>query len=211
MQENCVTTNAEVTVHGDLSATIVRDKSYGGLFFEEKYNEILYLDQVDQRRKIVQDTDLSGFVLKSFAYDFSTAPPVTVYQHVEIEDDAFLTPSGDYIMMQLNMVSSKISLPTRVRDRKQELYLRRGSMLVDTVTYILPEGLHVEQLPEPCRIFTEFGSYSSEVLQDENRIVFTRRIESWSGIFPPEQYAGYYAYVSEMMRSDGQQVVLKIK
>ena len=210
MQENCVTTNAEVKIHSDLSASIVRDRVFGGLFFEDMYNEILYLDQVDQRRKIMQELDLSGFVLKSFAYDFTTASPVTVDQHVEIEDDDFLTPSGDYIMLQLNRVNSKISLPTRVRDRKQELYIRRPGMFVDTVTYILPEGLRAEHLPEPCHITSEFGTYISEVQQAGNKMLFIRRIETWNGLFPPGKYQDFYAYYKEIVRSDGQQVVLKL-
>jgi len=210
MNENCRTTNAEVILHDDLSATIVRDRWYGGWYFGDKYSEILHLDQVKQKRRIPRGLEQSGFTLTSFSYDYRLEDPVHVKQHIEVEDDAFLTPSGDYIMLQPNVVSSGISLPTRVRDRSQEVYIRRPGMITDTIVYNIPGGIAVEQLPDPCLVSSDFGTYRSEIRQDGDRLVFIRHFEYYSGYFPPGRYDDYYSYYKEVIRADNQQVVLKV-
>lgn len=210
MQENCITTSAKVMIGQDLKASIIRDRWYSGLYFGDKYSEILNLDETKQRRQILSSLDLSGFDLQSFAYETSLDEERFVKQHVEIEDDAFVTPSGDYIMMKLNMVSTKFSLPTRVRDRKQELYIRRPGLYMDTIVYKIPQGISVEQLPDPFSISSDFGLYVSEVQQDGNQLLFIRRVEVYPGHFPAERYADYYSWYKELIRADDQQVVLKI-
>lgn len=210
MHENCVTTTAEVEINSALTALIARERCYGGLYFGGKYNEILYKDETEQLRDIQKSLDLSGFSVKSFSYDYSTDAPLYVKQHMVVEDDAFITPSGAYIMMNLNLVSTKLSLPTRVRDRKQQLYIRRPGLLVDTIVFKIPEGIAVDQVPEPAVVTSDFGLYRSEVQQDGDRLIFTRHVAFYNGRFPAERYKDYYAFFKEVTQADAQKVVLKI-
>lgn len=210
MQENCLITRATVEIGPDLSASIARDRTYSGLYFGGKYAQTLNQDETEQRRGIQRSMDLSGFDLQAFSYATLLDKDPCVKQHIEIEDDAFITPSGDYIMMKLNLVSSKLSLPTRVRDRKQELYIRRPGIYLDTIVYSIPAGIAVEQLPEPVKLASDFGLYQSEVQHDGDKLLFIRRFEFYNGCFPAERYADYYSYYKEITRADDLQVVLKI-
>lgn len=210
MDENCVTTHAEVVINNDLSADIVREKCYEGLHFEDKYNEVLYLDKEEQKRQIQKSIDLSGFKVRTFTSEVTAAAPVQVKQRVEIEDDLFLTRSGDYIMLKPSLISSPVSLPTRVRDRRQELYLRRASMAIDTIAYRIPEGIVVEQVPEPSLISSEYGIYRSEVRHTGNQLLYIRNMQFGKGYFPAENYSEFYSYYREIIRANDQEVVLRI-
>jgi len=209
IDENCITTSTEVRIDEQLNGFITRDKKYTGNYFGDKYYEILNLDETEQERRIQRSLGISGFRLTSFAYETCLEKPVSLVEHIEVEDDRFLTSSGDYVMLPLNTFCIKAGMPTRVRNRKQELFIRRDRMFIDTVRFSLPSNIEIVEVPEPVHIESDFGVYSSEVMADGQQVLFVRKLKIFSATHPADAYDDYYDYYKDVTKTEGQQVMLK--
>jgi len=209
IEENYTSSNTHITIDEQLNAVIKRDRRFAGNYFNSKYSTILNQDDTEQKRSIQSSLGLSGFNLVDFNYTPSLEPPVYVDEHIEVVDDRFLTTSGDYIMMPLNTLVTSIGLRTRVRNRKQEIFIRRDRMYMDTVRFTLPGNVEVAEMPAPVTLESDFGTYSSKVIREGEDLLFVREIRIFSGCHPPGRYQEYYDYYKELVRTDGQQVMLK--
>jgi len=210
-EENQICTKVGIILDSNLDAGISRSRNYTGYFFGDQYSAFLGNDAIEQERKMQQSLDLSGFTLEEFKYTPTTSIPPAMLEEIIVKDDAFVTRSGEYVLLPLTRLSRTVSTPTRVRNRKQEIFVSRGRTYRDTVLIELPDNLAVFEIPGGVSLSSDFGSYTSKVEKTESGIKYTREIIFHPGTFPAERYRDFYDYYREMNKADGQEVMLKIK
>ena len=67
-----------------------------------------------------------------------------------------------------------------------------------------------EALPPAADLKASFGSFHEGVEQGANNdLLYTRRLEFISSVIPPGDYAEYRRFMSEVVRADRMQVVLR--
>jgi hypothetical protein len=210
IQENLTLTKAHVLLDENLNATITRDRIFKGKDFYQNYQTFLSLDEIEQKRNIINNLKLSGFILNSYSYKYNLHEPITFSEHIEITDDAVTAMSGEYIFLPAILVSENIRLPARLRSRKQDVFIRRGEVSIDSIHISYPETFDLLELPASVSIESRYGSYTSSITKTDSGILFIRVTELKKGTYLPEEYESFYRFFRDMFNADKQVLSFKL-
>jgi hypothetical protein len=78
----------------------------------------------------------------------------------------------------------------------------------ETITFNLPAGFVVDELPDPVNLDTQFGKYSTTLAQKEGKRVFTRMITMNRTLVSPDKYPAVKDFYKKMLEADQSPVVL---
>jgi hypothetical protein len=110
----------------------------------------------------------------------------------------FITPN------LLNKSTDKLSSENRVHD----FYINFAYKEVDTIEYQLPPGNKPESVPQDVSLVTKFGTYKSNIQLVEDKIIYTRVREQYSGRFSNKDYNDLVAFYNEIYKADRNKIVM---
>ena len=93
-------------------------------------------------------------------------------------------------------------------DRKVDLVFVRSYNDIDDCVIEIPEGYKIESLPQEISIQSAFGNYFAAVKLEGNKIIYHRRMEKFSGRFPPSLQPELTRFLSDIYKADRNKVVL---
>lgn len=170
---------------------------------------IYYADAVDKQKQVTQRINLPSFSLNKFAYNDNRSKTPWFDENLKISFTNYMRKMGDNILLPVNFMNKLTSLPDKVRNRKNEMCIRRPVLECDTVIYQLPKGFQVTGLPEKSELSGKFGRYSASTFQKGNTLTYIRNFELFNGVFPAEAYAEFREFLEQIAAYDGAVVSLK--
>lgn len=81
-------------------------------------------------------------------------------------------------------------------------------MDVDSISFQIPTGFSSEYLPEPAKIQSKFGTYSSSVQMSANKILYIRQVTILQGRYPAAAFNEFVDFRKKMLKADKNQIVL---
>jgi len=91
--------------------------------------------------------------------------------------------------------------------RDQPVMLNSNSMK-ETVTFNLPQGFVVDEMPDAVTLETPFGKYTTRYEAKDNKLVFTRSLVTNRTTVPVEKYNSVKDFYSKIMAAEQSPVVL---
>lgn len=166
----------------------------------------------DQRKKWLRSRiNLGSFEINEYDIKvLETAFRPTTQVSVDINARKWASPSGDRLFLSLYALGGSPSVPKAMSKRTQPIKLPYAYLDTDTITYHIPEGYHIESKPEfPIKVIQDFGAYEINMIQeDQQKIIYTRRIRMEKTILPAERYKEYRDFYRQVNRNDRLQIVL---
>ena len=87
-----------------------------------------------------------------------------------------------------------------------------GSYAFDeTVRVNLPVGFQVDEMPDPVKLNTSFGSYATTYGVKDGQMIFTRKLVQNSTIIPVDQYNSVRVFFERIRAAEQAPVVLARK
>ena len=113
------------------------------------------------------------------------------------------------MLLTVNALNRNTSTPDRYRNRKLPLKIKRGFIDIDEVEIKLPSNYKVESLPQKKTIENKFGSYTSEVIvNDESTLIYKREFIIKDGEFPKEDYPAFRNFYKAVSKQDNAKIAL---
>lgn len=78
----------------------------------------------------------------------------------------------------------------------------------ETVTFSLPTGFVVDEMPDAVSLETPFGKYSTKYEVKENKLIFTRSLTTVRTTVPVDKYSSVKDFYSKIMAAEQSPVVL---
>lgn len=78
----------------------------------------------------------------------------------------------------------------------------------ETITFNLPNGFVVDEMPDAVSLETPFGKYSTKYEVKENKLIFTRSLTTVRTTVPVEKYTSVKDFYSKIMAAEQSPVVL---
>ena len=78
----------------------------------------------------------------------------------------------------------------------------------ETVTFSLPAGFIVDEMPTPVNLSTQFGTYSTKYESKDGKLVFTRLMTMSRTLVPADKYASVRDFFSAIREAEQSPVVL---
>jgi len=108
------------------------------------------------------------------------------------------------------IVSRRESLSLTEAKRKNPIVLRSTSYS-ESVRVKLPEGFVVDEMPDPVKLDTSFGSYATTYEVKDGQVLFTRKLVQRAGTIPVDQYASVRSFFEKIRAAEQSPVVLTRK
>ena len=83
-----------------------------------------------------------------------------------------------------------------------------SNSMKETVTFNLPQGFIVDEMPDAVTLETPFGKYTTRYEAKDNKLIFTRSLVTTRTTVPVEKYNSVKDFYSKIMAAEQAPVVL---
>lgn len=184
---------------GNLTGEMTTD--FGGLLYEERqfFEPLSFSEKLQQAKEVYPflQMKISGYKLE---YHKHALP--SVKEKITFTNPRYAAISEEGLSIPLNPVSRIPNIPNGIKDRKNKVYIPRGYIVIDSLTYILPQKYTVKYAPKNIHIHTQFGDYTVYIKTEKDRLAYTRSFQIKSGFYPVESYPALVGFLQQVSDYD---------
>lgn len=126
---------------------------------------------------------------------------------VELNAYDFASKDNNKLYFALNPVNKQRGIKD-VRNRVNPVYINRGYIDEDEITYTLPAGYRPDVEPLNINLKKPFGSFRVTVVINDNKLVYKRRVEIIDGTYSKDKYADLVEFYQAVADADSYNVTL---
>ncbi len=180
--------------------------SYGG----EKYEFLSYAVKEfvskTQREFIESILPFSNFTIKSFKSFIEDRNKAKIVLEIDLEANSQLKKYGnDLVCNILNVHIPDFKDPAK---RKLPVWINYPINKLDTLTYKIPYGTQVSDLPKNLQIDSPYGSYSLKVENNTSEVSIIRTFQIYTGKYDLDKYKQFYQFIQEVEQAERKNVIL---
>lgn len=198
--------NAMIDNNGN--ATIHAKGLYKAIQEEDLHSMINYMAKGKQLEHLKKQFDLPQYDVVSFDYKEDKAAIPSITENVELTANSYASVSGKRLFVMPNILSKSRTNILPTDSRKYDVVLELEYRDIDTVEIKIPEGYTPEAIPQPQQIVTKFGKYTSNVKVEDNKIIYYRDMQRYSGRFEPAAYNELVKFYEQIYKADRSKVVM---
>ena len=117
---------------------------------------------------------------------------------------------GRLLVFKPTIVSRRESLALTDAKRIHPVVLTSNAYS-ETVKFTLPAGFEVDELPDPVKLDSSFGSYQTSYEVKDGALLFTRKLLQRAGTIPVDQYNSVRSFFEKIRSAEQSPVVLAKK
>ncbi len=198
--------NFVLNENGDADAEI--ETRLTGLQQDTYAGVINSLGTEDQKKWLTNNLSLSSVEIKKFSLTENRERIPSVNEKLSLGLKNISTKSGMRMFLTPNILNPFKTLPLVKPDRQIAFDLTGNYMDVDSISFQIPTGFSSEYLPEPAKIQSKFGTYSSSVQMSANKILYIRQVTILQGRYPAAAFNEFVDFRKKMLKADKNQIVL---
>ena len=207
--DNLQIRSAEVAVKASGDAQAKIRTSYSGIQYENgRLDFVLHQSYDDQKKWVQKNTRISSFDVNSFSMKDRGGKIPSATVNLDLTLNRLASVSGKRIFLTPNLMNRSSFVPEKLESRKTNIVLRTPSIDIDSIHFVLPEGVYPEVLPEAAKIKSRFGEYESSYKMDDKGLLYIRKMRLEKGEFPPSTYQELIDFFKGVSRADNSKLVL---
>jgi len=199
----------EVNVSSDGSA-IIKNTSRLHRHRESPWRYYSFEKSEEELRKYFQkNSALPTFQFEAFSVVPNREEPFTQLDF-QVKINRYGSKAGKRLFVPVNVVSARSYVPPKAKEtRISDVVLKNAKTDKDEIILSLPNSYEAESIPTGKKeVKTEFGSYSIEFEQRENKVICRRNFMIKALTLPPEKYAEVRQFYKDVAKLDKTQIVL---
>ena len=205
--ENMQVQTTEVALQPGGQANVLLTVACSGLQYDN-YARLIDIGEKEQHKWLFKNLDIPTFEINNLKLARIEQENPELTMEVDVSIPRFASVSGKRIFIEPNVFNQFGELSKPQNERNYDFVLKFPYTDVDTVRVQVPEGYHVEFLPEKTAFDTEFGNYKSEIISEQGQITYIRKCSRTEGTFPAKSYEEYVDFVNKIAEADKIKIVL---
>ena len=197
---------AKLDETGVLSANI--NTKYSGMQQDDLHMLINNLSKDKVKEYLDGQLDFATYTVNSFDYKEIKSALPSINETLVVTVDHYATISGKRLFITPNIMSRTNRKLKTEEERKFDIILDFGYTDMDKVEIGIPAGYKPESIPAGVAIESKFGKYKSSVQLSENKIIYDRSLEHYSGKFPKTDYSDLVKFYDAIFKADRNKIVL---
>lgn len=188
---------------------LVKTRYAGTQYENDGLDYVQHMGKDRMEKWILENTEISNFSVKAFEKEDHPDRIPSLDLTLELELKSYAARSGKRLFLTPNLMNkSKTILPVN-KERKHDIYIRDTWSDMDSIVYLVPDGMYPEFLPEPVTLKSRFGTYYSELKTDNfGNIIYIRRLDENKGVYPAETYGELKEFFDQVHKYDSRKLVL---
>uniref|UniRef100_UPI00321765EB DUF3857 domain-containing protein n=1 Tax=uncultured Draconibacterium sp. TaxID=1573823 RepID=UPI00321765EB len=206
-KNNLINNSGEFKILPDGSATVNTNSKLTGLRYDDLRS--IYFEGKEEQEKFLYDwIDLNDFSIEDYSIERKEGKYPEADFNLSLKVNQYATEMNGRLFVPVNKFNRSTYIPKRIGNRKTAVVKRNAYTENDEYTYILPEGYKVESLPDATDISGKFGTYKTNIKQEDNKIIFTRELVVFNGEFAKESYSEMIGFYKAINKGDKGKFVL---
>lgn len=187
-EQNLNTTTIRIQVLDDGSATLNVAEDYANHRYYQ-WASFADMPRKEQERNLLEVYTIPQAYIDSITIDNKKEPYKEPHLHIyfNAESKQYAKLTGSRMFIPVNAMHQGFKRARLNRNRIQPIYQESGYMNEENTIIIIPEGFKVESIPADESIENEFGSFSVNYHQIDNKITIQNILTKNAGIFPAEK------------------------
>ena len=199
------TINAKLEEDGLLTAKI--KTHYSGIQQDHLHMLINNLSKDKVKEYLDEKLAFATYTVNNFEYKETKGMLPTIQEDLSVNVDHYATISGRRLFIDPNIMTKSQRKLKSGEERKFDIDLDVEYTDVDKIEIEIPAGYKSESIPQDAVIESKFGKYSSTVKLEQNKIIYFRRMEQFSGRFPKTDYGEMVKFYDAIYKADRNKLV----
>lgn len=210
MANNLQVRNADLKILANGNISGIMRTTFSGSQYDNN-EEIVDKAPTEQKKLLAQvyDIDNINFNAVNYIQKKNIMPELT--ETINLELPHYGTINNNRLFLKVNAFNVKNTI-AEVRNRTKPVYINRGFTDEDTIVYNLPEEIETNLLPESDKkLKSIFGEYTCKTVLEGKKLTYYRKLVMNEGTFPPETYADFFKFTTEINTADNLKLILSLK
>jgi hypothetical protein len=207
LKDNLQVRKLKATLSDDASLLIQVNTTYEGTEQDDVHDMINYLSKDKVKEYLQKKLDFPTYELDKFDYKENRSMTPHVEEKLDLYVSNYATITGKRLFITPNVMSRSYTKLRAEEERKFDIVLHDEYKHVDSAEIEIPKGFEPESVPQPVILESEFGKYYSNIKLIDNKILYYRSREQYSGTFPAKDYADLVKYYDSIYKADRNKIV----
>lgn len=208
LADNVEVRKAKAVLSDDASLEIQVYTSYRGLDQDEIHGVINSYSKDKVKEYLQKELDFPTYELRTFEYKETKSSIPEVNEQLDLNVSNYASITGKRLFIIPNIMTRSNTKLKSDEERKYDIVLHEEDKQVDSTEIEIPKGYEQESLPQPVSIETKFGRYYSNTKLVDNRILYYRTREQYSGTFSAKDYPDLVKFYDAIYKADRNKIVL---
>ncbi len=207
-EDNQLNSKVTVNVSENGSANIKTEQTATG--YQQDYFRYasFNMSQEELEKDMRQSISLPTFKINALKLAPSEKSP-EVKVNFDLSVKKYATKAGKRLFLRPNVINRISSIPTKVTERKHKVVSTYAYLDNDEVTINIPKGYKVESIPNKTfELESPFGRYEVEIVEQDNQLIYKRKMLKKAFDFPKEKYKELRAFYKKIAKVDKMKIVL---
>jgi hypothetical protein len=208
LKENMQVRNIKAKLDEDGTLVVKADSKYDAEQQDEIQGVINALSKDKVKEYLHDHFDFATYDVNSFNYKENKSELPSVNESLDISVSNYATITGKRLFIVPNVMTRTRRRLKDDETRKYDIVLKYEFTDIDSVEIELPSDYEIESKPQDVSISGKFGKYSCSVKLKENKLIYYRSMEQYSGRFPASDYTSLVSFYETIYKADRNKVVL---
>lgn len=198
----------DATLLPDATLKVKTKTQYTGLQQDDIHSMISSLSKDKVKEYLHDNFNLSTYDINSFDYKVQKQLVPAIQEALDITVYNYATITGKRLFITPNILTRSGSRPQANDKRKYDVYLSMPYVDIDSVTIAIPTGYKTESVPKDISLQSKFGTYSVSCKVLADKIIYYRKMQLDSGVYPAASYNELVSFYQSVYQSDRTRIVL---
>jgi len=199
----------EISLSGDGKALLTVDCNYKGDRWEPAFSRLNGADAKEENEFLVRLIKAPKPQISNFNKELKVAgkPELNISFTADCED--FASKTGTRLFIPVNPIYTSVKGYFSGNNRIYDIDLESGLYETDSIVLHIPEGYSLENAPKQADLQSDYGSFHTEVREENGKLIYVQKLELLPGRFPAtefQQIKDFYAKIENLQTA---KVVLK--
>jgi len=199
-------TEAAVDAEGNLTAVI--HTQYRAQQMDELESMVNDLSKDKVMKILKSELDLPTYDVSKFEYREEKSAMPSIYETLDLVSPNYAQISGKRIFINPNIMNRSRRRLHAEDNRKYDIVTAYEYEDVDSTEIKIPAGYRPEAVSPGTTLDSKFGRYTSTVRVEDDKIVYSRRLEKFSGRWPATMYGDLVNFYEQLYKADNSRIVL---
>lgn len=189
--------------------TMECNTSYRALCQDHIEGVIHHWSKEEQLNSLKSKFSLPTYDVNSFSYteDYSKRLPV-IHESLQLSVKDYAQITGKRLFINPDILSRSAEKYAEDKNRKLDVDLKEEYRYTDSVQISIPAGYEMESRSTDLELKTKYGKYINRTVVTNDKIMYYRIMEQYSGRFPAKEYADVVKFYNDIYDADHTSIVL---
>jgi hypothetical protein len=154
-----------------------------------------------------KELEFATYTVNDFEYKEKKGTLPEIDEKLNVGVDHYATISGKRLFIVPDIMTRSHRKLRSDEERKYDIDLDFEYTDIDKIEIEIPSGYSAESMPQDINIESKFGRYRSSVKLEKNKIIYSRNMEQFSGLFPKTDYTEMIKFYDAVYKADRNKLV----